>query len=138
MYKIKNCEASELTKEEIKKCRSLSLRKEGHMNKLLWESKYYPKKSYDCFLMFQHNKLLAWAIVANEEVHYYTRKSERRKGLAKTLALKIHKKYNENNLKAGFHNELSKKFLQNYKYKELYTQEQINEHERKIKENERK
>jgi hypothetical protein len=124
LYKIINCEASKLSKEDIKKCKSLSYRNDGHMSELLWKSKFYSDDSYDCYLIKNENeKLLSWAIVAEGEVHFYTRKSERNKGLASKLAKKINKKYSESKLKGDKHDKISRQFLDKYKYKEIYTDE---------------
>lgn len=124
MYKIKNCEASDLTEEEIKKCKSLSYRGKGHMAKLLWRSKFYSDGSYDCYLIKDNKeKLLSWALVAEGEVHFYTRKTERGKGLATVLANKINSKYKDTNLKSDPHDKIAKKFLSKYNYEEIYTEE---------------
>jgi hypothetical protein len=121
MYTIKNCEARSLTDTELKKCKSLSFRSEGHMTKLLLESKYYPEFSYDCYLIMDKNEtLLSWALVAKEEAHFYTRKTYRGRGLASMLAKEINKKYKQEALKSDIHDEVSEKFLSKYKYKRIY------------------
>ena len=120
MYKVKKVKPEKMSKELYKKCVSLCYRKNGLMSLYLSNAKFKKtNENSDCYVIQNENKLLAWAIVYRNEVHYYTRKTHRRKGLAKKLADQIHKDYSEKELISGIYDKKSEKFYANFKYKRI-------------------
>lgn len=120
MYKVKKVKPEKMNSSLYKKCVSLSYRKNGLMSLYLSNARFKKTlENCDCYIIQQKEKLLAWAIVYRNEVHYYTRKTYRRKGLAKKLASRIHKDYNPSNLISGTYDKKSEKFYNNYKYKRI-------------------
>lgn len=109
-----------MTKDIYQKCRSLSFRQNGLMSLYLSNARF--KKTTDncdCYVILDKNKLLSWAIVYREEVHYYTRKTYRKQGLASLIAKRIHQDHKESKLISGVYDKKSENFYNNYKYKRI-------------------
>jgi hypothetical protein len=109
-----------MTKDIYNKCRSLSFRQNGLMSLYLSNARFNKtQENCDCYIIMEDNILLSWAIVYRTEVHYYTRKTYRKKGLGSLLAKKIHKDYKESSLISGVYDSKSENFYQKYKYKRI-------------------
>lgn len=117
MYKVKKIKPEKMNKSLYKKCVSLCYRQNGLMSLYLHNARF--KKTLekcDCYIIETSKQLLAWAIVYRNEVHYYTRKTHRRKGLGKKLAKRVHQDYSPKDLISGVYDKKSEEFYANFKY----------------------
>lgn len=92
----------DLTGTELRQCRSLSLRQDGYMCEDLttWreferQPNRYKRKSHVWLIKDNNDRLIAWALATPRykargyDAQFYTRKSERGKGLASLLMEKV-------------------------------------------------
>lgn len=129
MAKIEKRLAKNLSKEDYKKCRSLSYRGDGYMSEALYQCyKHYRSHWGKVYMIKEGDKILSWALIFKDKddeyvVHYYTRKSERRKGLATRISKQIDKDFNQSDLWCDNHDEISTEFYSKFKYKKGYYDE---------------
>jgi GNAT superfamily N-acetyltransferase len=122
--KIIKIKPEDLTEQQFKNCKSLSYRSKGNMSHDLGKARRYDWVESMCYLIEDNNKLLAWSFVHYDKeskknyVNFYTRKTERGKGLGKKLAEKMRADYGDNLIGGKFDNQ-SKIFFQKINYKTI-------------------
>jgi len=126
--KIRKVAPQNLTEDEVKKCKSLSLRSKGEMSKSLTQLIKDDSHKGMCYLIKNNKKLIAWALVyfhkENDKTyaHFYVRKSERRNGFGKKLAKKVKKDYK--NPVGAKGDSVSESFFKNVNYETIDVSEE--------------
>jgi hypothetical protein len=117
MIRIEKSEAIDLSQKQVSECYSLTYRSKGEMGARLYNARRNKSKC-TCYLAFEKDKLMAWALVYKEkELHIYVRKSKRNMGLGKKLIDKLSKDFNQKTLTAGKHDVISEYFLNQFNFK---------------------